>query len=228
MKIPVDCKLLQIGLKYTLARSKRVAEELRPLVTQSCFDQLQSATKCKDYLHQNIIELNPKIGDKHIHKVELKFEGDTNIHLETLQIEGANDQLLISNVDFEEGQAIEGPAAKDENLTPLDLLRVAITFSVADATTDFDVHPKYAADDIEAFGLKGKEKVLKFLQEELGPWSKTGKPAYRLDFPFRVDFANRKVTLGFECLIDGYSGRGTDHVYFNDQGLIRKIDAIRH
>ena len=47
--------------------------------------------------------------------------------------------------------------------------------------------------------------------------------------PFLLpDLNELKVTLGFECIVKGYEGKGTDNVYVNSDRLLRKIDAIRH
>ena len=105
---------------------------------------------------------------------------------------------------------------------------VVVPFTIADATCNFSVHPGYMANDISAFGLKGKEAVLKFLANELGTQAQLGLPAYKLADPFQVHEKKKMVSLGFECLIEGYQGFGTDCVYLDDNNLIREIDARRH
>jgi hypothetical protein len=52
--------------------------------------------------------------------------------------------------------------------------------------------------------------------------------AYKLEEPFVTNLNELKVTLGFECIVRGYEGRGTDNVYVNSDRLLTKIDAIRH
>ena len=118
--------------------------------------------------------------------------------------------------------------ANQDDSGSLQLLKQVIPFTIADATADLSVHPQYMAEDITAFGLTGKEAVLAFKERFLGPQGKQGLPAYKLDEPFKVHVKKRMVSLGFECLIKGYLGFGTDYVFINQDNLINCIDVERH
>ena len=120
------------------------------------------------------------------------------------------------------------PKEAQDDSGALLLINVVVPFTIADATADLSVHPQYMADDISAFGQTGKQAVLTFKEKFLGPQGKKGLPAYKLDEPFRVHIKKRMVSLGFECLIEGYQGFGTDYVYLNKNILIRCIDVERH
>ena len=103
-----------------------------------------------------------------------------------------------------------------------------IPFTIADALCDTSFHEPHLAEDVEAFGAKGKATVLRFKHKFLGPQKLVGKPAYKLADPFIVDLNELKVTLGFECLIEKYLGKGTDYVYVDDTLLVKRIDVVRH
>ena len=88
--------------------------------------------------------------------------------------------------------------------------------------------PGHMAENIEAFGLKGADKVAAFILNELNEYHMKNLAAYKLEEPFVTNLNELKVTLGFECIVRGYEGRGTDNVYVNSDRLLTKIDAIRH
>ena len=75
---------------------------------------------------------------------------------------------------------------------------------------------------------EGKDKILEYSTKFLTPQLKLGLPAYALADPFQVDIDMRMVTLGFECLISGYEGKGTDYVYFDQDNKIYELNAVRH
>ena len=62
----------------------------------------------------------------------------------------------------------------------------------------------------------------------LGPQRKLGIPAYRLDDPFVANAEVKMVSLGFECLIEGFRGFGTDYVYLDNDNLIKSIKVDRY
>ena len=138
----------------------------------------------------------------------------------------SNDEVIVENIEFFGDQVPID--SNDRSNSSLTLLNDAVTFTIADAMADLTVHPKYMADDMKAFGLEGKQAILDFKAKFLGPQGALGLPAYKLAKPFEVDVNKRMVSLGFECLIQGYEGLGTDYVYFNDQNLIRDLVVVRH
>ena len=66
------------------------------------------------------------------------------------------------------------------------------------------------------------------LLKEMKNQNELGLPAYKVEWPFEACLEESKVTLDFECMIQGYEGRGTDNVFVNSEKLITKIDAVRH
>ena len=110
----------------------------------------------------------------------------------------------------------------------MDLLSAVVPFTIADATCDVSYHRTHMAENMEAFGQKGAENVENFKNNWLKEYHSRGLAAYKLNDPFITDLAELKVTLGFECLIQGYEGKGTDYVYINSDRLLTKIVAIRH
>ena len=74
----------------------------------------------------------------------------------------------------------------------------------------------------------GKEAILKHSAEFLTPQKLLGRPAYALSDPFVADPVKRMVTLGFECLIQGFEGKGTDYLHFDNDNKIYQLVAVRH
>ena len=107
-------------------------------------------------------------------------------------------------------------------------IRVVVPFTIADATCDISYHRSHMAENIEAFGLKGADSVSSFILNELKEYHMKNLAAYKLEEPFVTNLNELKVTLGFECIVQGYEGKGTDNVYINSDRLLTKIDAIRH
>ena len=170
-------------------------------------------------------------------RIDLKFCDSTNkqsIYSETLIVnkDVKNEYKVIdilgdNILSWKETEQVLSPSYNG-NITSLDLLKVVIPFTIADATCDTSFHGPHLANNAEAFGVCGKEKVLEFKEMFLGPQRLLGKPAYKLSDPFTVDLKEMKVTLGFECLIEKYLGKGTDYVYVDDKLLVKKIDVVRH
>ena len=137
----------------------------------------------------------------------------------------SNEEVHIESIEFVGDKVPVEPQDETNSLT---LLKVAVPYSIADAIVDLDFQPPHMANDIKAFGLQGKTAIYNHSKEFLTPQLLLGKPAYKLSDPFRVDLNKRMVTLGFECLIEGFEGIGTDYVYFNDQNKIFDLVAVRH
>jgi len=131
-------------------------------------------------------------------------------------------------ISSEEVGLIPDAVVDSQNITPLNLLEVVIPFTIADALCDTSFHGPLLAKNVEAFGAIGKQQVLEFKEEFLGPQRSLEMPAYKLADPFIVDIKKMKVTLGFECLIEQYLGKGTDYVYLDEKLKVKKIDVVRH
>ena len=114
-----------------------------------------------------------------------------------------------------------------QGLTSLDLLSVVVPFTIADATCDISYHRSHMAEDIQAFGQKGADNVQSFKTNYLKECQTRQLVAYKLEQPFVTDLKELKVTLGFECLIQGHEGKGTESVYLNSDKLVTKILAVR-
>ena len=112
-------------------------------------------------------------------------------------------------------------------ISSLDLLKVVIPFAIADAICDTSYHEPHLAENVIAFGAKGKKQVLEFSHKFLDPQKEIGKPAYRLSYPFVVDVGKRMVEFDFECLIEKYEGKGRDYVYLNDEMKVKEIGTVR-
>jgi hypothetical protein len=136
-----------------------------------------------------------------------------------------NSEIVLS----EEGLMLfQGDVVDTQKITPLQLLSVVVPFTIADALCDTSFHEPLLAENVKAFGAIGKEQVLEFKENFLGPQRLLEKPAYKLADPFIVDIKGMKVTLGFECLIKKYLGKGTDYVYLDEKLKVEKIDVVRH
>ena len=55
----------------------------------------------------------------------------------------------------------------------------------------------------------------------------TGKDAYYVNM-FFCDPDNRMVTFQYECFLKGMEGKGTELVFFQEDGLISTVSCIRH
>ena len=74
-------------------------------------------------------------------------------------------------------------------------------------------------ENIHAFGQKGADNVQSFKTKYLNDCRTKNLAAYKLEEPFETDLNELKVSLGFECLIQGYEGKGTEYVYLNSDKL---------
>ena len=155
-------------------------------------------------------------------KIELK---SSNFH-EMLEFDEQLDKLTKTTVLIPCAQDVE--VKYNQGLTNLDLLSSVIPFTIADAVCDVSYHRAQMADDMEAFGQKGADNVEAFKNNWLKSYHEQGLAAYKLEDPFETSLNECKVTLGFECVIKGYEGKGTDYVYVNNEKLLTKIIAIRH
>ena len=75
--------------------------------------------------------------------------------------------------------------------------------------------------------VQGAEKVEAFKAKWLGPTQQQGLPAYKLESPFETCLPEAKVTFGFECVVQGNEGFGTEFVYVTRDRKISKIVGKR-
>ena len=186
---------------------------------------------------QNCCVLHADIEDVKFPKINLKFYdsfGTSSVYEETLQLsKHTNESFKIHDIQSKDADLLEKTECTTSikqslNITPLDLLKVVIPFAIADVVCDTSFHPEFLAEDVESHGVKGKRQVLEFKAKFLEPQKLIGKPAYKLVDPFIVDLQERKVSFGYECLIEKYAGHGTEHIFLDEQLKIKKIQAIRH
>ena len=144
---------------------------------------------------------------------------------ETLEYNEKTERLTQSIV---QGSKVQVDVVQERNLTSLDLLSAVVPYTIADATCDVSYHRSHMSEDMEAFGQKGADDVEAFKNNWLSEYSRLGLAAYKLEDPFEADLKELKVTLGFECTIQGHEGKGTDYVFINEDKLLTKIIAIRH
>ena len=187
-------------------------------------------------LLQDCCYLHADINNKEHPKIHLKFGGSVtgkthqSIYSETLLLEKSdNVEYKISGFDSNDIPAfkIEEYGERVDSITSLDLLSIVIPFAIADVICDTSFHEAHLAQNVTAFGATGKQEVLRFKEKFLGPQKLIEKPAYRLSDPFYVNLNERKVTFGFECLIEKYEGEGIDYVYLDENLKVKQIDTVR-
>ena len=216
--LPTDVKLLRVGLEYAQkrARNKDITSLCQDPDGQKISHKIEQNYENLDFLHAKVHENPPQI--------QLKCG---NKWKEILHCD-AKTGKIIKNETFQEDPDLNPEVLKINGLTSLDLLSAVVPFTIADAICDLGYHRPHMAEDIEAFGLKGADKIQAFLSQEMKHQQELGLPAYKIEWPFVACLQESKVTLDFECVIEGYEGRGTDNVFVNPDKLIRKIDAVRH
>ena len=214
--LPIDVKLLRLGLDYAQKRAQN--EDISTLCAN-----LDSLKRIEDKFYKNLQFLHAKVHENPP-RIELKY-GRT--WAEILHCDMKINKI-IKNEIIQVDPDLSPEVKKVNGLTTLDLLSVVVPFTIADATCDLGYHRPHMAEDIEAFGLKGADKIEAFLLKEMKNQNELGLPAYKVEWPFEACLEESKVTLDFECVIQGYEGRGTDNVFVNSEKLITKIDAVRH
>jgi len=214
--IGLDVKLLKIGLQYAQLR----ATGGNFLQLFSSQDNVKLEVDPSNY--QNLTYLHAMVLDPQAPKVHLK---SVNLD-EVLEYDEIKEKF--TNSINTNGNAGSIDVLQNQGLTNLDLLCAVVPFTIADATCDISYHRSHMAENIEAFGLKGADNVAAFILNELNEYHTKNLAAYKLEEPFVTNLNELKVTLGFECIVRGYEGRGTDNVYVNSDRLLTKIDAIRH
>lgn len=144
---------------------------------------------------------------------------------ETLDFDLQSGKLTGSKI---EGRVEAMEIQRENDLSSLDLLNAVVPFTIADAICDLSYHRSHMADELEAFGQKGAENVEAFKNNWLKIYHQQGLAAYKLEDPFETNLKDCQVTLGFECIIKGHEGKGTDYISVNKDKLLTKIIAIRH
>lgn len=105
--------------------------------------------------------------------------------------------------------------------------------------------PLSLAEHCQAYGIQGRQNILKAKQENFTNNMPESGAAYEVnnflcdphnrsennDMPGeeRAGLCCRMVSFTFECFLRGQEGRGTEMVYFTeDTGLIHSIKCYRH
>ena len=98
---------------------------------------------------------------------------------------------------------------------------------LADAFGLLYLHESMLHNDASMFGVEGKDAIIDFKSKLLGNGSKD-RPNYAIDSIHEIDVTNRVIVADFECLIEGYEGRGTDVPKFDADMKIVRVEAMRH
>ena len=217
--LPLDVKLLRVGLEYV---RKRIKNEDVTSLFQNPIDCKISAQTYQNlqFFHAKVRENPPEI--------ELKCG---NAFQETLYCDVAKNKIITNKVEYlvdNVDKDVEEVVKRINGLTNFDILDIAIPYAIADAICDLECHSKYHAEDIEAFGQNGAENVEAFKQKWLGPSQEQGLTAYKLESPFQACLEESKVTFGFECVVKGNEGFGTEIIYVTSCGKISKIVGKRN
>lgn len=219
--LPLDVKLLRLGLNYAHLRANK--EDFWHLFeVKDAGDMTSEVTSVHNSVYNNLSFVQA-MNLENPPRVAMKF----NEYEESLLVDKVSGKITKAVIGGQKVpvEAIEVPKVK--GLTSLDLLSTVMPFAIADALCDVDYHRCHMADEIEAFGQKGADNVEKFKTDWLGEQKKLGLPAYKLEDPFEAHLDSLEVTLGFECIIKGREGKGTDYVYVNGNKLLTKIIVIR-
>lgn len=113
------------------------------------------------------------------------------------------------------------PAEADSDA--LQLLGRGLQWLRADVYGDFEVTAGLVAPHARMFGVQGADAVVNFKRRWL-----TRPVNYNVDVIHEFDPVNRVLVAGFDCLIPGKEGRGTDVMRFSDAMLVSEVAAIRH
>ena len=217
-KLPFDVRLLRVGLEY--CQLKAAEQELKHLFKEATSPAFSGHQNSSTYKNLNFIHALNKEDPP---KVALKFGrhyGEVlHVDKETCKI-----TTIVKNEDQDQN---DGRVHLNKGLSSLDIMSLVVPYTIADAICDLAFHPQFHAADMTAFGQEGADNVMAFKTKWLGPSAKAGLAAYKLEDPFIVDLDELKVTLGFECIIQGHEGHGTDYVYVNENKKITRIDVVR-
>ena len=83
------------------------------------------------------------------------------------------------------------------------------------------------AENCIAYGIRGKSNILEAKKLNFFTKKEANEDAYYVN-TFSCDPDIRMVSFQYECFLKGMEGRGTEMVYFQENGLISKVIGIRH
>merc|ERR1711862_655199 len=127
--------------------------------------------------YQNLTYLHALVTPKESPKVHLKSLD----MVELLEYDEKLDMLISSILS---GNTSKSQVIKNQGLTNLDLLSVAVPFTIADATCDTSYHRSHMDENIHAFGQKGADNVQSFKTNYLNDCRTKNLAAYKLEEPF--------------------------------------------
>jgi hypothetical protein len=165
---------------------------------------------------------------------------DTSGGVGVVFTDGRCERLMPPAAREGDAQRALAEVAKDEPANKMGdsaaLLGLALVWLWCDCFAEWETMATLCGDDARMFGAVGKPAVLAFKQKWL-----PGRPApdgtcwqgnYSVDAIFEVDIGNLVVVAGFDCLITGKEGRGTDVIQFGGSEaprlLVRGVQAVRH
>jgi hypothetical protein len=115
---------------------------------------------------------------------------------------------------------------RDESLGDRErLLGLALLWSFADAFGLWAIHEDLLHDEAMMFGQCGKANILKWKRSVL---YSDGRRNYKVDSVHEIDADNRAVVIGFDCLLPGKEGRGTEVIRFSEDWSVIRVQSIRH
>lgn len=125
-------------------------------------------------------------------------------------------------VDLVWGKIHKEPTSLNKSLLGRGLL-----WLLADCFALYTLHERLCAKDATFFGAKGYDDCMKFKRNFL----RVDLDNYDVDAIHEIDTSNNVIVAGFECLIPGKEGRGTDVAQFKtEDGELKvcRVEAIRH
>jgi hypothetical protein len=190
-------------------RNGLVAPSPEPVVSLRCCDDRRSI--CVGYRDGSCSTVRPKV-------------------LSGAQAEDAASMeaaIRETELSLLEEQAVEENPAElpltDDHEQSLRLLDRAVAWLRCDVYGDFAAMPPLMAPNATMFGAAGAEGVLSFKRRWL-----TQPLNYNVDVVHEVDLVNRVIVVGFDSLLAGREGRGTDVIQMDEELRICAVDAIRH
>jgi hypothetical protein len=104
------------------------------------------------------------------------------------------------------------------------VLNAAMGFLKADVTQDLKEQEKLLVEDAVAFGVKGRDEIIRVQKEGIDSGT-----TYSVPYPIIVDPDATCVTLDFNAHKDGVTQKGTDIMYVDlrEEKIVR-IDTLRH
>ena len=85
----------------------------------------------------------------------------------------------------------------------------------------------FLAETCIAYGVRGKSNILEDKKYNFFTKKIVDKNAYDVN-TFSCDAENMMVSYQYECFLKGMEGRGTEMVFFQENGLISKVICMRH